>query len=106
MTVGKIQVRRTGGESGALGEMNPVVGMTTIGMGSINKINTDGTIIVSGKNTVGGSGIAVDANDTFVFVDQASGILTGFTPDHGSWPSGVDVRLTDFRKKGFKGTTH
>ena len=98
MPVGKIKVRKDGGESGALGELNPVVGMTTINGNKVQKLNQDGTIVLSGNSGVGQSGVVVLSNKVFVSDTIAT--------SNGSWPSGVDVTKFNWRAKSFQTTAH
>lgn len=103
----KINVRD--GQCGALGQLNPVVGMTTIHPNpvTIQKVNADGTVVVTGNSAIGGagaSGVTVNPEELFVNQANASGILPNGL--RGSWPSGVDVQQFNWSTKSFKTTTH
>lgn len=98
MATGKINVRANGAESGAIGEMNAVVGMTTVDNLKIQLLNNDGTVVVSGNTSLGGSGISVNPRNLFVFTSQASGV--------GSWPSGDSSILYEWSNKTTKTTIH
>lgn len=98
MSVIKINVRKDNGAQGAVGCCNPVVDMDVIGMGKIQKLNPDGTILMSSKGTVGGSGIGIRPDQCFVYEIEASGV--------GSWPSGVDCQTFNWREKTTTTTIH
>lgn len=98
MSVIKINVRKDNGAQGAVGRCNPVVDMDVIGMGKIQKLNADGTILLSSKGNVGGSGIGTMPDQCFVYEIEASGV--------GSWPSGVDCETFSWRTKTTSTTTH
>jgi len=95
MSVGpvRIQVRDQDAEFGAIGEMNPLVGMTTLPPNAvfITAINEDGTVLVSGGSSVGASGIGVNPQDLVV----SSGDAVASTV----WPTGADVLQFNHRTK-------
>jgi hypothetical protein len=94
---GKVNVRRDGAQSGAIAEMNAVVGMTTVDDLVIQKIKNDGTVLVSKNTNIGASGVGVDARSLFVYEASASGV--------GSYPSGDSTILLG-HNKSYKTTTH
>lgn len=98
MAVIKINVRKDNGAQGAVGQCNPVVDMDVIGMGKIQKLNPDGTILLSSKGDVGGSGIGTRPDECFIYEQEASGV--------GSWPSGVDCVSFNWRNKTVTTTVH
>lgn len=92
MSIGKINVRDASGSIGAVGRLDPAVGMSTINGLKINRVNNDGTIIVSGNTLVGGSGQSVRSDEVFV-----STVMAGLFG--GTWPTGPDVIRYNFSQK-------